>query len=562
MTQKRRNKAISQSMAARLAPAWSRFLCFCGDLAVGHLLSYYLLSFDAIAEFERRLTATIAPVANGLGLDELMVGFLLYWYLMTMLFRFGHTFLFGVSFFEKIAGLKSRGQWWWQRLAGGARVMIDTILAPFLIFDLKVAMGKPSFKEELSGCTLERHPKKKGRGLVLLILLPITFFLSISGPLFKDLTLIDGLIVSFEEVEQEDLKPGDNFNRYTNYYSDKFKLKTFSSLDNGRFSIFPDFEFVKVKAKKRLSPYLLIYDHQNKTTGELKVGLKVSLLELIKRGSHGNPLFSRSFPALSEALNEPRQKYERKDFNKSGENRLLLNPMVREDIRKLIQASFQLGQGNLVSHVLSYGPFLRGFVEIRQAFLLLSRPGVRPEVDMITMGNIDFLRFRQTFSEDYPRDKQVVLTYIPIDSHNSFSLQLGWDKSLQGALSAKAFRKSFLANGEWFLDYDNFFKKARLEAEVTPLYALDLIGAQDNKQSTQDILEEFLYRYYYQKCRTAIQKGDKVMLESLRFNIMRLSSIMKIKERGKKNRFSTLFMNQWQELWTSFQARDFQYFNI
>lgn len=562
MTQKRKIKTKSKSSRSKLAPAWLRFLCFCGDLGLGHLLSYYLLSFGSIAEFERRLTSTLSPVAKGLGLDELMVGFLLYWYLMTMLLRFAHTFFFGVSFFEKVAGLKSHGPWWWQRLAGGARVMIDTILAPFLFFDLKVAMGKPSFKEELSGCTLERERKKRGREWLLIALLPLTFFVSISGPLFKDLTLIDGLVVSFESVEQEDLKPGDNFNRYTNYFSDKFKLKTFSSLDNGRFSLYPDFEFVKVKAKKRLSPYLLIYDHQNKTTGELKIGLKVSLLDLIKRGSHGNPLFSRSFPALAEALKEPRKKYETRDFQKSGENRDLLNPMVKEDIRKLIQASFQLGQGNLIGHIMSYGPFLRGFVEIRQAFLLLGRPGVRPEVDMITMGNMEFLRFRQTFSEDYPQDKQVVLTYIPIGSHNSFSLQLGWDKSLQGALSAKAFRKNFLANGEWFLDYDNFFKKPRLEAEVTPFYALDLIADQDNGQGTQDILEEFLYRYYYQKCRTAIQKGDKEMLESLRFNIMRLSSIMKIKERGKKNRFSNLFMNQWQELWTSFQARDHQYFNI
>lgn len=554
----------------KLAGSWARFTAFLGDLAVGHLLSFMLLSFPTIAFFEKRLITTGGGLAGLFGFSPEMFGFLIYWFLMTMLFRFMHTLLFGVSLFERLAGLDSSGHWWWKRLAGGARVMLDTLMTPFLVFDGRLLLKKPTLKEEMTGCFLIK--KRRSKDWPLYFFLPLVILMSFSGPLFKDLMLIDGLVVSFENLEKEDLKPGDNFANYTSFASEKFKFKTFSSLENGRFSLFPDFEFVKVKTKKRLSPYLLIYDHINKTTGELKIGYKIALLELLKRGSHGNPFFAKKFPALAEAMaiyqgsikGKDKRSFRERDYESVGENRPLLNPMVQEDIKKLIQASFELGMNNIVGHILTYGPFLRGFIEVRQALLSLAKPGIKPEVDMISMGNMDFLRFRQVFSDDYPRDKQVSSTYLPIGTPNAFTIEMGWDKSLQGALSSKSFRETFLANGEWFFDYTNFFKKPRLEAEVTPFFALDLLAAQKMEQPTQEILEEFLYRYYYQKCRKAIQSGDKVMLEGLKYNLVRLSSIMKVKEKGEKKnqKFSSLFLNQWQELWSSFQAKDRTYFNI
>jgi hypothetical protein len=560
---------VKSGQKLKIAGPWPRFMAFMGDLALGHLLSFVLLSFSSIAEFEKQLIATLSGFAKLFGFAPEMFGFLVYWFLMTMLFRFIHTLFFGVSFFERLAGLDSSGHWWWKRLAGSARVMLDTLMGPLLIFDGRLLLKKATLKEDMTGCFLVK--RKKAKDWPLYFFLPFIVLLSCSGPLFKDLMLIDGLVVSFENLEKEDLKPGDNFTNFTSFASERFKFKTFSSLQNGRFSLFPDFEFVKVKKKKRLSPYLLIYDHTNKTTGELKIGYKIALLDLLKRGAYGNPLFARKFPALAEAMAIYNSKskggaraYRPRDYTTVNENRLLFNPMVQEDIKKLIQASFELGMNNIVGHILTYGPFLRGFIEVRQALLMLAKPGIKPEVDMITMGNMDFLRFRQIFSDDYPRDKQVSATYLPMGTQNAFTIEMGWDKSLQGALSSKSFRETFLANGEWFFDYENFFKKPRLEAEVTPFYALDLLAEQKTDQPTQEILEEFLYRYYYQKCRKAIQSGDKTMLESLKYNLVRLSSIMKLKEKGEKKnqKFSSLFINQWQELWSSFQAKDRTYFNI
>lgn len=413
-------------------------------------------------------------------------------------------------------------------------------------------------KEELSGSKLLMT--KKSGAWKLYLFLPLVLLFSVSGPLFKNLALADGLVVSFETVDKKELKKSDNFNSFQDFNSEKFNFKVFSSLSNGRFSLFPDFEFIKIKKKKRLSPYLLVFDHQNKTTGHLKVGHRLQLLELLRIGARGNPLFGKTFPALAEALRENEGKFAERDYDPEVGNKLLFNPLIKGDITRLVKASFELGMGNIVGHVLSYGPFLRGFIELRSAFLYLIPKGVKPEVDLITLGSADFLRFRQTLSKEYPVARPVIETYVPLESHNAFSLKMAWNKSLPSALSANAFRETFLANAEWYFDYKNFFKKPRLEAQVTPVYALDLLSQKDKSQESREILEEFLYRYYYQKCRNAIQGGDRELLESLRFNIMRLSSIMQVK--SKKSIFSALFINQWKELWNSFQARDRKYFNI
>lgn len=543
---------------AVLARPWERFLAMIGDLAASHLLCFILLSFPSFSRFEKALIANLKGVAGLLKVEPEFLGFLSLWFIVTMFFRFLHTLIFGVSLFEMLAGFRSSGPWWWRRVGGASRQLVDIILGPFLVFDLPLLRGKASMKEQLSGSRLLMT--KKSGAWKLYLVLPLILIFSVSGPLFKNLAMMDGLVVSFEKIDKKELKKSDDFNSFQDFNSEKFHFKIFSSLAGGRFSLFPDFEFVKIQKKKRLSPYLLIFDHTNKTSGHLKVGHKLQFLDLLRVGARGNPLFGKTFPALAEALREKPGKFDPRPYDPKVGNKLLLNPMIKDDIKRLVRASFELGMGNIVGHVLRYGPFLRGFIELRSAFISLVHRGAKPEVDIITLGSGEFLRFRQTLGEGYPVARPVIETYIPLESHNAYTLEMAWNKSLPGALSAKSFREAFLGNAEWFFDYSDFFKKPHLEAQVTPVYALDLLSEKEKSQASREILEEFLYRHYYQKCRKAIQSGDRELIENLRFNIMRLSSILEIKK--TKTLFSNLFINQWKELWNSFQARDKNYFNI
>ena len=541
-----------------LAGPWTRLLVFIGDLSFAHLLSFFLLSFQNFVSFERGLVENCRWIAEGLHVSAELLGFFILWFFVTFFFRFFCTLVFGGTFFEILAGLRCSGPWWWRRIGGSSRQFIDLILAPFLIFDLPLIKGRPSLKELFIGSYLY---KVKGKSAwKLYCILPLTLILSISGPLFKDLSLADGLVVSFEKVDKEELKKGDNFKSFQDYNSEKFGFKIFSGLSNGRFSLFPDFEFIKKEKKRNLIPYLYIFDHQNKTSGHLKIVNRINLLKLLKKGAKGNPRFNSHFPKLSKAFQENEDNFKKKKFNPKEGNKALFDKETKKEILRLVQASFELGMGNIVGHVYDFGAFLRGFLELRKSFLDLIPIGVLPEVDLIRLGNADFLRFRQTLDDNYPVDRPVMETYIPLESPNAFSLQMSWNKFLPSALSANAFRKAFLANAEWYFDYSDFFKKPRLEAQVTPVYDIDLLNDRDKSQSSREILEEFLFRYYYQKCRRAIKDSDSNLTKGLYFNIMRLSLV--IQNDRKKKLFSSLFVNQWTELWNSFQAKDKKYFNI
>jgi len=540
-------------------------MAYIGDLSLGYLLGHTFLSFPAFSVSEKNLGTGLSGLAGLIGLRPDMLAFLIYWLVITHMMIFANVILFGLSPFQLLAGFRTSGPWWLSRIGGGARVLIDMVIGPFLIFELPLLKGKPTLKEKLTGSLILRGSAGQWR---LFLVIPILLMISITAPLFKDFTVLESLVVSFEEVDKAELEPGDNFAKFNEYASDRFKLKTFTSLDDGRFSLYPDFEIVKVRAKRRISPFLLIYDHENKTAGELKVRKRIALLELLKLGVKGNPFFARSFPALAGAISLGSTKFKERDLSKSGDNSTLFNPMVKEDIKRLVQASFELGLNNIVGHILTYGPFLRGFIEVRQAFSSLIKPGVPPEVDILSMGNMDFLRFRQSFSDDIPISKQVVETYIPLGTNNALSIELAWDKTLQGALSGNVFRKSFLARGEWFFDYENFFTKPHLEAGVNAFYAIDLLNNRVNKQRDQEILEEFLHRHYYQSCRRAIMEDDERLFKVLKTNIMRLSSIMNIKNdmadkiKEKDKSYSSSFLIQWRDLWTSLRSRDRNFFNI
>jgi len=538
----------------QVAPAGLRLFALLGDFALGHGLFYLLLSFPGFAYWERSIKVFTVFLSEEVG------AFLFLWYLVTMLLRFFHTLVTGLSPFQYWLGFRLTGPW--PRLLGGLRVGIEFVTLPLFIFSLPLLRGAPTAAEKFSQVYLLRPWRQSTLKacLRLGVLVPLIFFLAVAAPLFKDLSLLDGLVVSVAKIKKEKLQKGGNFTSFKTYASEKYKFKSFSSLAEGRFILLPDYELIKVKGKKRISPYLMIVDTTRKTTGEFKLSKRLSLLDILKVAKRGNPFFASNFPRLDQAINRRERSYVIRSLK--GSARSLFDPLLKREIEKLVRASFEVSLDNLVRYTLKTGPFLRGYVELRRVFVSLLRAGIKPEVDLMKVGNATFLRFRQRLNEDIPLNKQVIETYIPIDTQNSMILELGWDKNLAAALSANTFRQSFLAAGEWFFDYKDFFKAPSRESEMTALSAVDLLGASKLSLKQRELLEEFLYKYYYEQIREALRLSSKERSEVLRQNMSRLSSVMDIKEDMDKESFSDLFINQWHELWSAFKSRDKSYFNL
>ncbi|MBC97814.1 MAG: hypothetical protein CME63_08695 [Halobacteriovoraceae bacterium] len=545
-----------------------RFVVFLGNLSLGSFVSHYLLSFKPFRDLESSLVEIFTPVANLLFLPSEVVSYLPMVFIISQAIIFLSTLLWGRSLFEMIAGMKNSGPWWWQRIGAGARSIAHIFLGPFLIFDLPLLIQSPSLKERIFGSY--SLVGKGGASLRLLLIVPFFLVFTLMAPLMTNLELLQGHKVTMEKMEKGKLEKGQSFSSYKEVKSDLFHVKSFTSFANGEFWPIPDYDRIRARKKKKISPSLLIYSSKNKSSGHWRIKKQISLLSLLSLGKRGNPLFSLHFPHLNSALELYKQNpsaFKKKDALSKERLDDLFSPDLKKEIQKFFKVSFELGSDNIVGHTLNYGPFMRGFLEVRQAVTGLLPKGGEIEVDLIEVGNQVFLRFRQNHDEKSILGKSVTETYLSLGSEHALLFELGWEKSLSGAIAAKTFRETILSQSEWFFDYKNLFKERlskRLDdwGKEAALYILDLLVEKELSNREQDLLERLMYRFYFDLCREAIKSSDDNFYQLVKKNYERLSSFIEYKNtlEDKDAHFSDNFNSSWKFLWNALRLKKDEFF--
>ncbi len=548
-----------------------RFIIFLGNLSLGSFVGHYLLSFKAFRSLESSMADFFGPMGEALHLPGEILSFGPTVFLVTQGLIFFMNLFLGRTLFDLMAGTKNSGPWWWQRIGGAARSVIDIFLAPFLVFDLPVVLKVPSVKERITG-SYSLAPQQGAKFRILLIT-PFFILFTIISPLMSNLELIDGLHVASVEMDAKKLEKGESFSDFREVESELFHFKSFTSLAQGNLVLLPEYDRVRARNKKKITPTLLIYDLKNKTSGHWRVRKQISLLTLLSLGRRGNPLFGLHFPHLNGAislLEENPKSFSKMDSTSRERLDALFSPDLQKEIELFLKSSFELGMDKVVGHTLTFGPFMRGFVEVRQAILSLLPRGAKPEVDIIRLGNQSFLRFRQNHNKGSILGKSITESYLPISTEHSVLFELGWDGDLSGALSAKLFRESILSRAQWLFDFD--MHKARTQqflerklgevSKASALFILDLLVERNLKKEEQDILEKVLYRFYYDICREAISESDDNFYTLVRDNYGRLSSFIEYKNSlsSEKNLFSKEFNLKWKELWNALRLKKIDFF--
>ncbi len=555
----------------KLTGPLDRLIVFLGNLSLGSFFSHYLLSFREFRALETSLVSFFVPIADTLHLPSEMLSYLPMVFLVSQGLIFFSTLVFGRSLFEMVARSKNSGPWWWQRVGGGAKAIIDIFLAPLLIFDLPILFKMPSLKERLCGSyTLV---PKQGAPLRLLLIVPFFFLFTLLAPLMTNLELMASNPVTVVEVEAKKLEGGRDFSKFQDVSSELFHFKSFTSFGEGQLWPLPDYDRVRARRKKKISPTLLIYDQKNKNFGHWRIKKQISLLSLLSLGRKGNPLFSLHFPNLNSAIELLKQNpdaFTKKEGKSKERLDDLFSPELKKEIQKFFKVSFELGVDQLIGHTLTYGPFIRGFIEVRQAVLGLLPRGAKPEIDLVKLGNQNFLRFRQIHEKGSVLGKSVTESYLPIGTEHSVLFEMGWDSSLSGALSAKTFRESVLASAQWFFDYKDLFDQKwnqTLEEtkKSTALLILDLLVERKLKDRQKDLLEKLLYQFYFDICRQAIKDSELDLFHLVKDNFGRISSFIEYrnglsKERNKSY-FSPIFMKKWKELWNGLRLKQADFFS-
>ena len=230
------------------------------------------------------------------------------------------------------------------RLKGLIRSLISILTFPFLIFDLPAVVGRSTLKEIITFSSYQNKAKFI-KYISVVIIFPVMIIVGLLGPLINDSTLTTQLNKYYQQTVSG------QFSFKQPFVSTKLSFK----IENNNEIVFtPSNVFFKnVFNVRRPAP---------DNNYDLKLNLKnssINILKMISIAQTGNPLFIYSFPKLSTYY-----KLTKKLGQKSS---VKINKGINKEIKQLLQVSFDLNlETNIFEqHILRHGPFINGFVALR-----------------------------------------------------------------------------------------------------------------------------------------------------------------------------------------------------
>lgn len=510
-----------------------RLLAYAGDFSLGQLLFHGLISVSHVRSLYESMRAQI-PL-EGAGGDALAT--LISVYVLTTIIRFYASGFLGVSFFQWFLGISNGAAGISGRLCAAARVAIEFFLLPILLPMLPVLSQKPSYIERFSTALLKKGQGFRGFLGYLARPLVIGFvFLGVFAPLLRNLAVIEGVQVEFSEIPAAKIESSSDFSKFRFFPSNYFGFTTFSDLDASRFVLLPQFEVTKEGNETRIKPFLGIYDTKNQSLGFFKKQSALDWASLAKLAARGNPFFHSSYPFLARDLSEAK-----KEFSQQGLN----------DLEELVIASLELSFSNVHIHVQKHGPFLGGYVDLRQALLSLLDTGAAVRADAVNLGDQKFLRFRQLFDEVPSIEKKYREVLLPFNTTNGLILRYEWDANMDSAVARRDFGSIFFAQARWEGDDRQFDLK-----DFSALSVIDFLLDQSLVGEQRKKLHERTYQWFWDTSREALNTKDDTLITWMALSMGRVYLVTNGRPEFEKLGKMFLMMRH------SLESKDLEFFDL
>lgn len=520
----------------------------------------YILSFvlsperDLLTLLGQRLVPALSASIFNISLHT-FIGL----YVMTQIFRFASQLFFGHGFFDPLFGLTGRGGFFGPRLLGGFKVILDTLFFPFVVFHLPLLRSRETAIERWSSFQKYQDESPGFLGHLGLFLTPLSVFLSLYAPLMMGLTLFDGVKIRNEETKNLEGPDPEDLKSYEIYSSELYGFKTLSSLAEGRFLLIPQFDLSRTQGRLKLSPHILVYDQRESIFLELKLKATLRLGPLIQKSRGGVPFWNQYFPELTKtySLMSSEQKQGKQVFN--------FKDRACEDVQKLVRSSFELGARTLVDHTFEYGPFLKGFVELRRSLLSVVGSEIPPEVDFYQLGDTTFLRFRQLY--DLPnRESAIEQTFLPLCVTRSPVFVLKSDSDLPSAISREDFLAEFFEQSEWRFGEQRAITNPlpKKKEEVNVFHLLDYAQWDELEKNDFERLEEGISYFFFDLGHQALNASNfgpelKTEVENSMVRMIDLLTLNRKKDRTLITRGLIIYLQQTLE---AFKNENKNYFGL
>lgn len=510
-----------------------RLLAYAGDFSLGQLLFHGLISVSHVRSLYESMRAQIA--LEGAGGDALAT--LISVYVLTTIIRFYTSAIFGVSFFQWFLGISNGSSGISGRLCAAGRVAIEFVLLPLLLPLLPILSQKPSYIERISTALLKKGQGFRGfLGYLARPLVVAFIFLGVFAPLLRNLAVIEGVQVEFSEIPAAKIESSSDFTKFRFFPSNYFGFTTFSDLDANRFVLLPQFEVTKEGNETRIKPFLGIYDSKNRSLGFFKKQASLEWAALAQLAARGNPFFHSSYPFLARDLSEGKKAF--------SEQALV-------DLEELVIASLELSFKNVRSHVLKHGPFLGGYVDLRQALLSLLDPGAAIRADAVNLGDQKFLRFRQLFDEVPSIEKKYREVLLPFNTTNGLILRYEWDANMDSAVARRDFGSIFFAQARWE------GKDQELELkDFSALSIVDFLLDKKISEANRVKLHERTYQWFWDTSREALQTNDETLATWMALSMGRVYLVTNGRPEFEKLGKMFLMMRH------SLESKDLEFFDL
>lgn len=524
----------------------NRLIAWSLDFLISIVFFNYLLSFDVFVGIREEVIQRFLDLSFS-ELNSNILASLCLNYLLTTSFRFYSCLFIGRSLSQFIIGITYKDGFIWSRVGGGLRSALELIFPLSLLDAAFLLKGEKTLKETFSGTKLVIR-----RGFFHKALTPFfiggVIYLAVGSPLLQNMTFVDGVKIAFSNVKLDKIDNRTDFSKFKHYPSESFKLSSFSSIKDTSLTFIPSFEITREKSKKRIRPYLVVHDLERGTQGNFKLKRRFSLLKVIQISSKYDPFFAIFYPELFKVINRPSDYYAVKKYDPSFGDNKLLNPIARREIQKLIQTSFELSFKGVFQNIHRIGPFISGHIKVRNLLLSLVDSTVPPTVDIVKLGNYNFLRFKQSYENLGDEQKNYRESLIPIETLNSSVLTLEWGTNVKDALSRKDFKSKFLAASKWFFDYSSVFELPKSGDKFNAFTILDHFSDLNLKVDQREELEKFTFNYFYDLGFRCMKNSDESLKSSLIASINRLILLNNYARLKVKNKDDISFSKKFTRL--------------
>ncbi len=416
------------------------------------------------------------------------------------------------------------------------RSFLGFILGPLMIFDLPGFLSKSTAKEVLllSRFYSTSHMFSFLSALAFSIITGFfAYYLPVMNGSEAKLTNFQFKTVKFtESADVNDITVSNYFNMIQPSHK-----KTFLK--------YPYFKTKKSKKNRKYYPQIRVYYPKKKLYVDFEKVEPFNFKNLLNSAKSTNPLFASQYPEVNAHLSN--EKFDKIKFV--------------EELKKLLKASLELDTSKTLNHILTYGPFVKGYVDLRGNLSNAIGRDIE-EISFFNIGGRDFLKVKAQdgkFAADKTREEYL----LSLDNEKGLIYKFFFENlgSRAGGDISK-FYNAFLDNLIW---QEGTFTELKDKAEAYDIIDY-FLKPTDRAHSAED--HDKIFSFYFKMAKRLVRaKNERLKKdfidkhESFLKMITGLNNMEKNKSNSLESKFKPLLSKN-LELLDAFKNKKLEFFQI